>query len=134
MTHNKTKHKTIYQERYQTFRHLDKLRWMMMQIGVTAASAIFVLPAQGGHTGKEVFLGTGIVLLFSALAMFRIGEAIIKNHTALQLAAQKIGDLKLPAKLPRKTSVSFWINIVMAIVSAVLIYHGIELIYLGDKT
>ena len=38
----------IYRQRYETYRHLDRLRWLMLQIVVGAGSLILVF-ARGGQ-------------------------------------------------------------------------------------
>ena len=42
----KTDYLEIYKQRYETFRHLDRLQWQMLQIAVGAASVILVVLAR----------------------------------------------------------------------------------------
>lgn len=106
--------KEVYQQRYETYRHLDRLRWQMMQIGVTAASVIFAFSSEKESTLEVwTWLGVGIVLIFSATAMLKISNGISANAKMLKIAGEHLGDSHLLESPRRRGSVAFWIAITM---------------------
>jgi len=104
----------IYKQRYETFRHLDKLRWQMLQIAIATVSAILIL-------GKDesaipmwwVSPSIGLILIILGLAMIKIGEGIRSNGKILYKIASEIGDGGIPKPRLRRSSVSFWIALMM---------------------
>jgi uncharacterized membrane protein HdeD (DUF308 family) len=100
----------IYQQRYETFRHLDRLRWQMLQIGV-AAGTILAAVAGGANIQSRwwIWLVIGLVLLLNGLAMEQIGNGIRKNSDVLLEAASAIGDTGIPKPSPWYSSRAFWI-------------------------
>lgn len=117
-----TENTEIYIQRYETFRHLDKLRWQMMQIGVVAGSAVLAL----GQERLEnltwwTWAGIGFILLSAGISMMKIGHGIRLNGDALRQAAESIGDKDIPEFASRKESVSFWIAAVMNVLGMISI-------------
>ena len=67
----------IYRQRFETFRHFDKLRWQMMQILVAVASATaLLLRSTAGTIEWWFYYLLGASLLFIAFVMIRIGNGI----------------------------------------------------------
>lgn len=107
----------IYRQRYETFRHLDKLRWQMLQIvaaiGSVSALSLRVMKAEA----EWWFIGIiGIILLFFSYAMFRIGEGIMKNGIVLQNFGEKVGDTTIPDVSGRWRASSHWIAILVFVI------------------
>ena len=46
----------VYRQRYETFRHLDRLRWQMLQIAVGIGSVVL---AFGGDAARSAVVGCG---------------------------------------------------------------------------
>ena len=91
----------IYRQRYETFRHLDRLRWQMFQIAIAAGSAIYVVDNRTGGPTRLAFLLAGIVLFILAAAMLRIGHGIKVNNTYLARAGTSLGDDGIPTSTGR---------------------------------
>lgn len=95
----------VYKQRYETFRHLDRVRWQMLQISVavgTISSAVI-----SGTTGvykNLIILITGVMLVVLGLVMLRIQHAIRLNGRVLMEVGNKIGDAHIP--MPAK----FWMS------------------------
>lgn len=107
-------YKEVYQQRYETYRHLDGLRWHMMQIGVVAASIVFAFSSEkGSEPDWWSWVGVGVVLVFSATAMLKIGSGISANAEMLKIAGEKLGDTHLPGTSKKRNSVAFWVAITM---------------------
>ena len=115
-----TNSEIIYQQRYEVYRHLDRLRWQMMQIGITAGSIALTFGSKTvGNPEWWVWLAVGIVLFFTGAAMMRIGSGIRANAKILCIAGKVIGDVNIPGKSPGRQSVAFWIAMTMMIAGVV---------------
>jgi hypothetical protein len=99
----------IYKERYETYRHLDKLRWQMLQIAVAAGSAVFAFGDGDSSPRWWTWLLVGLVFSILGAAMLRIGHGIKANSKMLCEAGKAIGDPDVPIPAENLHSVSFWI-------------------------
>ena len=116
----------IYQQRYETYRHLDGLRWHMMQIGVAAASIVFAFSNDSSsEPGWWSWVGVGVVLIFSSVAMLKIGSGIAANAAVLKEAGEKLGDVGLPGTSVKRNSVAFWIAVVMLMTGVASIFFPV---------
>jgi len=109
-----------YRQRYETFRHLDKLRWQMLQIAIATGSVVLAF-GSSASTKPEwwTWAAVGMILLILGVAMVRIGNGVRKNGKILRNAGNTIGDMDIPKQLSNWSSVSFWIAIVMIIIGLV---------------
>lgn len=104
--------KEVYQQRYETYRHLDQLRWQVVQIGVATASAIFAFSEKSNSSiSWWALVACGVVLLFTGVILGRIRSGIVSNSIPLKLAGEQLGDMYLPHVGNRWKSVAFWIEI-----------------------
>ena len=103
----------IYRQRYETYRHLDRLRWQMLPIAGGAGAAILALARYRSEPEWWVFLGVGLLLTISGVAMLRIGQGINKNGEVLRKVAAVIGDDDIPPVAKWFKSVAFWISLTM---------------------
>jgi len=118
----------IYRQRYETFRHLDKLRWQMLQIlvAIVSASAIFV--RLNPHIIEWLFfLLLGLALLVLGIVLFKINNGIRTNGTVLRKVAESIGDNEIPDISNPWISVFSWIAILIVILGLVLIVISVYL-------
>ena len=53
----------IYKQRYETYRHLDRLRWQMVQTAVGAGSLILAFARGGSKPEWWVFAVVGLMLI-----------------------------------------------------------------------
>ena len=100
----------IYRQRYETYRHLDRLRWQMLPIAGGAGAAILAFARYRSEPEWWVFLGVGLLLTISGVAMLRIGQGINKNGEVLRKVAAVIGDKDIPSVGKWYKSVAFWIS------------------------
>ncbi len=119
----------VYRQRYETYRHLDRIRWQMLQIAI-AVGALVVTFGGRGADGPEwwVIGGAGWLLCTLAVVMLRINGGITKNQQELAKAAVKTGDAGIPPIADWWKRSSFWVAasvfalgavcLVLAIVSA----------------
>ncbi len=120
-------YKTIYEQRYETYRHLDRLRWFVFQIAISVIVGIIVLKTPGQ---ESALLATGILLFSSGILMAKINYGIDKNNIILQNIGIKIGDNSIPT--PKKyKSVSWLIAYSLTLIGAgMLLFKLLQLIYL----
>ena len=104
----------IYRQRYETFRHLDKLRWQMLQLLVAIASATaLILRSTSGDIEWWFYFFLGVALVIIAFVMFRIGGGIRKNAETLKKAAEIIGDHGMPDVSNKWKSIAHWISVIV---------------------
>lgn len=123
MTH---KNLEIYQQRYETYRHFDKLRWQMLQILVAIASATALLLRYTTGTLEWWFfclLGTSLLII--GFVMLRIGDGIRANNKVLKKAAEAIGDNGIPTVSNPCRSVAHWISVSVMVLGALLFAKSI---------
>ncbi len=100
----------VYKQRYETFRHLDKLRWQMLQIAVAVGSLVLAF-GKGGSTGPDwwVWAVVGLLLFIFGFVMIRIGHGISMNGRVLKNAAELVGDGDIPLTAAWWKASSFWV-------------------------
>ncbi|MBF2760694.1 MAG: DUF1772 domain-containing protein [Ectothiorhodospiraceae bacterium AqS1] len=116
----------IYRQRYETFRHLDKLRWQMLQILVAVASATAVLLRYKSDPFEWwLFFLLGALLIVVGVVMIRIGRGIQANNIVLKKAAEAIGDDGIPDLSNHWKSVAHWIAVFVFVSGVVLVVASI---------
>ena len=76
----------IYKQRYETYRHLDRLRWLMFLAAVGVALLYLLLG--GFRFGSAGWLVLGVLLLSLGAAKLRIGLKAAELAEALAAFAQ----------------------------------------------
>jgi len=116
----------IYRQRYETFRHLDKLRWQMLQIAVATGSLSLAL-GRGAEAKPQgwVFVIAGLVLFVLALAMERIRYGITMNNIVLKEVGAAIGDHSIPPPSTSLSSYSAWVAYFVLTMGLCSIAYGI---------
>ena len=111
----------IYRQRYETFWHLDKLRWQMFQIlAAIASSTALVLRLAPGAIEWWFYLLLSIALLIVGCVMDKIGSGIRANALELDKAAQALGDCGIPDVSNRWNSLAQWIAILVILLGVIL--------------
>ena len=87
----------IYKQRYETYRHLDRLRWQMLQIAVGAGSLILAFAGGDSEPNWWIFAAVGLLLIIFGSVMLRIGHGINMNGKVLSKAASAVGDVDIPS-------------------------------------
>lgn len=102
----------VYRQRYETYRHLDKLRWQMVQIAVAVAPLVLAFSMR---TGKNppwwAWAVVGLFLLNCAWVMERIRKGIQMNAVVLSKVGQDVGDIDQPLPKGASKSSAFWVAI-----------------------
>ena len=114
-------------QRYETYRHLDKLRWQMLQIAVAAGSVVLVFGG-GAATGPEwwVLAIVGLLLVIFGFVMERIRHGISANGSVLKNVGELVGDVGVPQPVMWCKSSSFWVA--FAIISLGILCFAFALI------
>ena len=116
----------IYRQRFETFRHFDKLRWQMMQILVAVASATaLLLRSTAGTIVWWFYCLLGASLLFIGFVMIRIGNGIKANARVLKKAAENVGDDGMPTTSSLWRSVAHWISVSVMVLGTFLLATSI---------
>ena len=111
----------IYKQRYETYRHLDRLRWQMLQIAVGAGSLILAFAGGDSEPDWWIFAAVGVLLMILGSVMLRIGHGINMNSKVLSKAANAVGDVGIPPISKRRKSVSFWIACFLIVLGSVCV-------------
>lgn len=104
----------VYRQRYETFRHLDRLRWQMLQIAVGVGSLALAFGG-GDKSGPEwwVLAVVGVLLVGFGVVMERIRHGIVNNGKVLRRAGSLVGDTEIPEASAYWKASSFWIALAM---------------------
>ena len=123
----------VYRQRYETYRHLDRLRWQMLQIAVGGSSLILAFARGDSKADRWELAVAGFLLLMFGLVMMRIGHGINRNGQVLSKAACVVGDAGIPSTSKWWKSISFWIACVLVAsgIACILVASGIACIALS---
>ena len=109
----------IYKQRYETYRHLDRLQWQMLQIAVGAVSVVvLVLARTDSDLEWWMFTTTGVMLSLFGIAMLRIRHGLNKNNRILREVARKIGDIDIPGN-------GKWYKSIGTLIAITLVVSGV---------
>ena len=115
----------IYRQRYETFRHLDKLRWQMLQILVAVGSAFaLTIRATPGKTDWWLLMSIGFALGIISFVSFQINNGIRKNGIVLREVGKKIGDASIPDTSQKRLSSSHWVSVFIMIIALGFFTYG----------
>lgn len=112
----------IYRQRYETFRHLDRIRWQMLQLLVAVASATaLVLRSTHGNIDSWFYCLLGVALVVISFVMFRVAAGIRRNSQILKKVAEKLGDNGIPDVSNPWRSFAHWLALSICVTGALLI-------------
>ncbi|MCY4008033.1 MAG: hypothetical protein OXE84_14615 [Rhodobacteraceae bacterium] len=119
----------IYRQRYETFRHLDKLRWQMLQLLIAIGSATAIgLRFTKGTPEWWFCLLLGVALVLLAIVMHRISTGIRKNGRVLKTVGKAVGDTEIPDVSNSMKSIAHWLMLAVAIVGTLLIVFSVKMV------
>lgn len=126
MAEQKNKFETyleLYKQRYDTFRHLDRLRWQMFQIA--ALTAALVLGFKGSPADLKWYSWVGIGLVFCLLgeSSRQIRKGIITNSKVLRKFGKEVGDTNIPEATRR--GIAYKIIVVLILAGIACIVTGV---------
>lgn len=101
----------IYKQRYETYRHLDRLRWLMFLAAVGVALLYLLLG--GFRFGSAGWLVLGVLLLSLGAAKLRIGQKAAEFAEALAAFAQSSENAENIPETPQQGA-SFWFGRILA--------------------
>ncbi|MGR3290042.1 MAG: hypothetical protein ACU0C9_02435 [Paracoccaceae bacterium] len=118
----------VYRQRYETFRHLDKLRWQMLQILVAIGTATaLVLRATPGAPEWWFYALIGGSLVMIGWIISKINQGLRKNQLALQAAAETVGDMNIPNVSNKWKATSHWLSIGTSALGAFLLWRAFDI-------
>lgn len=104
----------VYRQRYETFRHLDGLRWQILQSAVASVGIVLALGKGAFETGSAwIWLAVGIIFLALGSAMFRVNGGVAANSVVLREVGLKVGDEGIPIKVKWWHGIAVWISMIM---------------------
>jgi len=116
----------IYRQRYETFRHLDKTRWQMLQIAVAVGSlALAFGNSASAGPDRWTWFGAGVVLITLGCVMQKIQSGIRKNGDVLRRIGERIGDVDIPPIASRLKATSFWVSFVVIVIGTISVLLGL---------
>lgn len=101
-------HKDIYLQRYETYRHFDRLRWQIL-LGLLMAAPIAFAFGATGSAGINIWVlgGVGLALILGGVVMERLRVRIVNLALVLSMAGEQIGDEFTPMPARRLHAVGF---------------------------
>lgn len=115
----------VYKQRYETFRHLDKLRWQMLQILVAIGSAFaLIIRVTPDRQNWWLLLIIGFILIIISWANFKINLGIRLNGMVLHKIGSEVGDTEIPEVSKKWHSSSFWLSTITTFLAIGLIIFG----------
>ncbi len=120
----------VYRQRYETYRHLDKLRWQMVQISVAIAPVVIAFGAkEDGSPTWWVLATAGLLLIIFGWVMEKIRQGINANAQVLADFGERLGDNRIPNNSSRSKSSSYFVSVAIRLMGGVtLIWAGIKLL------
>ena len=116
----------VYRQRYETFRHLDRMRYQLLQILVALGAAIAIF-----FRFKEDPVEWWILMLVGAMiflignAMSKVSSGVWANNGVLSKIGRKIGDTDIPPPPANKyLTASCWIYLFVQFVGLLFILIG----------
>ncbi|WP_299192201.1 hypothetical protein [uncultured Litoreibacter sp.] len=101
-----------YSERYATWRHLDGIRYQIIQLSIAFIGAVVILTDIGdGSFPPWMYFLIGLVYLALWGVLAKVNSAIRGNGAALREFGKTIGDDKLPDVSQKERSVFFYIEL-----------------------
>lgn len=116
----------LYRQRYETWRHLDRLRYSTIQITVGGAGAVIAaLEILQSKPAIWIWFAFAIFLFVQWKSLGKINDAIIANGAALSEYGRQIGDDKIPNTSERIKSVFYYVEWIVFASACISLVTGI---------
>ena len=102
----------IYKQKYETFRHFDRLRWQLLQIAIFSSAGIVAFSETAGDYSLPTLFAraaVGVILVFIAIVMLRLRRDMVTNTSVLREAGRRIGDESIPSATIGWRNITSWI-------------------------
>lgn len=108
-----------YRQRYENWRHLDRLRYVVIEVtlGALVASAAIIEALKAGLPMWS-WLAISIFLFLQSKVLAKIDDGIVANGEALKRYADEVGDTLVPSTLERRNSIFYYIEWILLALSA----------------
>lgn len=116
----------IYKQKYENFRHFDRLRWQAPGIAFAIAAGVVAFSAREGTSPwvrSVLLIVLGILICLCAFTMRRIGVQLEVNTQVLDAAAKLIGDETIPK--PQRHGATWFFQLFLSIVGSGCLVAGI---------
>jgi hypothetical protein len=123
----------VYKQRYEVWRHLDKLRWQLVQllVAIFSASALVVRATEGAvEWWFTLALSTSLIAI--AFSMHRISGGIRRNQKMLRTSAEIVGDTDQPDVNQMGRSVYHWLTVTVGLAGVGFLFKSIFTFLYGD--
>jgi hypothetical protein len=115
----------IYRQKYEIFRHFDRLRWQLP--GLTLAIGAIVLTLARGKDSMPYWWGFcifGFICFFSSFGIHRIRKGIKLNHGNLERISELLGDPTIP-KHTKKLGATWWLCFLLFLIGIATFGYGV---------
>lgn len=114
----------IYRQRYETWRHLDELRWKKIQFIIAIGSGAMIVYRTVPNLADNWLFYTivGISIFVIAIFLLRNSYAIIANGKVLKSVSDDIGDHYIPDVSRLTKSFTFWLSCVLIFFSVLIFF------------
>lgn len=121
----------VYRQRYETFRHFDRIRFQLLQILVAFGAAVALFfRFQSTPAEWWAFALIGFMLFLIGNAMLKVSKGLWANNNVLHEFAAKIGDTGVPKSAEKQHSVSYWTAMFVQLLSGLFLLIGFgELVF-----
>ena len=115
----------IYRQRYEVWRHLDKLRVQMIQILIAVGSgAAVTVRLSPEFAGSSFWILIGGSVFAIAVVMGRVSDGIRANNKVLKEAGSAVGDIGIPDNSDLNKSFMHWLTLAIGAAGLGLIVKG----------
>ena len=115
----------VYRQRYETFRHLDRMRYQLLQILVALGAAIAIFfRFKSDPVEWWILMLVGAMIFLIGNAMSKVSSGLWANNDALRKIGRKVGDLDIPGPTNKYRSVSYRISFVVQSLGGLLALFG----------
>ena len=117
----------VYRQRYDTFRHLDRTRYQLLQILVALGAAVAIFFRFKSTPAEWWFLMmVGALTFLIGNAMSKVSSGLWANNDALRKVGRKIGDIDIPPPPTNKyLTASCWIYLFVQFVGLLFVLRGL---------
>jgi hypothetical protein len=115
-----------YRQRYETWRHLDRVRYQIIQFAI-AALAAFALFVQGtnGSIHPLALISLSLIFFFLSKVLSKVNDGIAVNGSALRDYGLEVGDERIPVVSDRKSSIFYYTEWALLFCSALVFFWGV---------